>query len=133
MGSEPGTLGIYRTNRQGAVEPQIQHLLKIPPDEVVDWSFVADMAVPGSLVEIIAFKKSRGRQVERQSSLRHYSIAALFFAVEDLERTFGKVKSAEIPIACTPMSVTIEGIGPARVFTCFGPSQVLCEIFQPDN
>jgi hypothetical protein len=111
-------------------EPQFQQMLKIPADETVDWGFVADIEAPGSFVELIRFHRSHGQQLSGQRGPLNYGIAGFAFSVDELNVVFERMVASGVEIVCAPIELDPDGSGPVRVFSCLGPSQCLCEIFE---
>jgi catechol 2,3-dioxygenase-like lactoylglutathione lyase family enzyme len=108
-------------------------VIGIPPEATFAMTLMGEEALAASYVELLSMAGLDGRAIPEQRSLLNYGLAALSFAVSDLDATYQKLVDGQVEILCAPIEADVPGVGTTRVLTCFAPSGIPCEIYQQSS
>jgi len=105
-------------------------LIGIPSEASFTMTLLGEDSVAASFVELLSMPDLDGRAIPEQRSLLNYGLAALSFAVADLDATYRRLVDGQVDILCAPITAEVPGVGTSRVLTCFAPSGIPCEVYQ---
>lgn len=105
-------------------------VIGIPAEASFNMTLLGEDALACSLVELLSMPDLDGHSLPAQRSILNYGLAALSFAVTDLDATYQRLVDGKVEILCEPVEAVVPGVGQTRVFTCFAPSGIPCEVYQ---